>query len=54
MPKKTGVIKTYSFSAETIRMLIYLCEKDKRSQTNYIEKLIEDKFKEISKGEDNG
>lgn len=49
MPKKNGIVKTYSFTAETIEKLKFLCEKDKRSQTNYIEKLIDDKFVEEKK-----
>lgn len=46
MPKKDGVVKTYSFSNDTIDKLKALCEWDRRSQTNCIEKLISDKFAE--------
>jgi len=53
MPKKNGIVKTYSFSQNTIEMLNYICEKDKRSQTNCIEKLIEDKFMEYRLRSDN-
>ncbi len=54
MPKKNGIIKTYSFSVDVVKKLMELCEKDKRSQTNYIEKLICDQFERERKEECNG
>ncbi len=49
MPKKDGIMKTYSFSKDTMDMLADICEKQKRSQTNCIEKLIVDKYVELNK-----
>lgn len=47
MPKKNGVVKTYSFSTDTIDKLEKLCRLTRRTQTNCIEKLIDDKFYEV-------
>lgn len=49
MPKKNGVVKTYSFSLDTMDKLEKLCRFTRRSQTNCIEKLIDDKFYESKK-----
>lgn len=47
MPKKNGIMKTYSFSEETIKMLDVICLREKRSQTNCIERLIEIKYNNL-------
>lgn len=44
MPKKDGINKTYSFSNDVIMMLEELCRKERRTQTNLIERLIEKEF----------
>lgn len=46
MPKKEGVSKTYSFDRETIEKLIWLCKAQKRSQTNFLEKMINDTYEQ--------
>ena len=47
MPKKDGIVKTYSFSFDTVSKLNVLCERERRTQTNYLEKLIFDKYAEL-------
>lgn len=44
MPKKNGVSKTYSFGEDTISKMNYLCLAERRTQTNLIERLVDDAF----------
>lgn len=44
MPKKDGINKTYSFSNDTIMMLEEICRKERRTQTNFLEMIIEKEF----------
>lgn len=47
MPKKNGIMKTYSFAVETVNKLNELCKMEKRTQTNCIERLIEKEYERI-------
>lgn len=40
MPKKNGVMKTFSFDKDVISMLNDMCKVEHRTQTNLIELLI--------------
>ena len=44
MPKKSGIMKTYSFDVETVGKLKRLCDKEHRTQTNMLEVLIADRY----------
>lgn len=47
MPKKDGINKTYSFSNDIIMMLEEICRKERRTQTNFLEMIIEKEFNKL-------
>ncbi len=44
MPKKDGIMKTYSFDKSILDKMNILCENQRRTQTNLIEYLIEKEY----------
>lgn len=47
MPKKEGIVKTYSFYNETIKQLEFLSKHFMLKPTNVIEFVVNQKYKEI-------
>ena len=52
MPKKDGINKTYSFDKETVRKLDDICKKERRTETNCIEVLIDKEYDKVRDVED--
>ena len=49
MPKKNGIVKTYSFGIETIKQIEYMCKEYMLKQTALIEFIINKEYKNITK-----
>lgn len=45
VPKKNGITKTYSFDKKTVDMMNEMCKSEHRTQTNFIEMLIIEKYR---------
>lgn len=54
MPKKNGVMQTFSFKKETIEMLAFLGDYFSLKKTSVIEFLVKEKFREVQRVEKNG
>lgn len=48
MPKKDGVIKTYSFSSKTVKQIEELCDYEMLKPTSLLEFLINAKHREMT------
>lgn len=46
MPKKNGIIKTYSFSNDIIEKMDILCKEERRTQTSLLEYLIAEYYRQ--------
>lgn len=53
MPKKNGKLKTFSFNEKTLKQIEFLSAFYMLKQTNLIEFLINEKYRECSKEGDN-
>lgn len=50
MPKRNGINKTFSFPQDVVEKLEWLCDDMMRTQTNVIEFLIREKWRELNAG----
>ena len=50
MPKRNGINKTFSFQQDVVEKLEWLCDDMMRTQTNVIEFLIREKWRELNAG----